>query len=198
VRVVRKYTFDHVRVDELTDVRLVSLIRAIRPLYTWFAEGATDEKIAGHIRCHSEAVLDIVTDGVGDCAAFAISYTELFEKKLVLYRDGTVVRDRSCGLYRELVARSIERTNPDYLCAMTQNPRVYELLQSVAVNGEIYPMSGLDVPSSIQHIARHFCSASTLSQVTLIFRDFYQRIRKEGSFKSGRRSSSERLFEHLG
>lgn len=194
------YTFVCHRVAALSETELADLIQTIRPVYHEFSPKASDGKIGKHIHCHPDAELEIVRNGAGTCTAFGISYAGWSDRLHVLYRDGTVVReeDRSSGVYRELVRRSIERHKPMILCLMTQNPRVYETLQSFAVEGTIYP--GVDgyVHHDAQELGMQYCSAPEFSPETLIFRNFYGSVRKEDSFKKVRDERVRKLFELLG
>lgn len=190
--------YNSIKVDCLRTDEYIRLVQLIKPLYLWFAPQSSDEDIRKRLYQHTNTFIDLsFNEETGVCTGFSVYYVETFEGHEVMFRGGTVVGDRSQGIYKRLLSNGIARTEPDFLVAMTQNPRVYESLRSYSSDQTIYP-SYTEVPQHIQRIARKF-GPITLDEESLIVRDIYHNIRCDESFKTARDENVTRLFkQHLG
>lgn len=185
------------KVADLSAEAYAGLVASITPLYIWFAPHSTDQDIYARLHQHPETHIDLCIDATtGECLAFSVYYTELFEGLYIMFRGGTVVGRRSRGLYRELLERSIETDQPDMIVAMTQNPRVYETLSSYACDiYHVYPSLFHPVPGGIRPIAEHFCKAPGLDTTTFIVPGVYTGIRTDNDFRTVRSFAIRRMFE---
>jgi hypothetical protein len=176
------------------------VINSIREVYLWFSSESTDADIRRRLQQHPDARIDLLLNQTnGFCEGFTVHYTEMFQGHRVMFRGGTVVKHRSNGHYKWLLERSVRMESPDFLVAMTQNPRVYETLRSFSPTGRAYPDEGLNPTDTIRSITKRFCKVPTVNLDTMIVRDVYSNIRKDDSFKTSRDPAVARLFsENLG
>lgn len=173
-------------------------VEKIRSLYLWFAPSSTEDDISQRLHRHTETHLDIITLQTScECVGFSVYHTESLGDRKVMFRGGTVIRDRSQGLYKKFLSLSIDLKNPHFLVAMTQNPRVYETLRSFSPDACAYPSLGRTPPEEIQYIARHFCNVSGFDPVSMRIPDVYKSIRKEDSFRTVRDPVIAEMFAKL-
>jgi hypothetical protein len=111
-----------------------------------------------------------------------------------MFRGGTIVRHRSKGHYKLLLKESICTNSPDFLVAMTQNPRVYEALRSFSPAERAYPAIGYPVPNIVKDITKRFCKVPTVNPETMIVPDVYDNIRKDEEFKIARDPAVAKFF----
>lgn len=194
-----EYTIIRHKVATLSEAEIHVVISQIRSIYTWFSPTSPDGDIAKRLHQHPQAYIDmLIHTRTGECRGFSIYYTERFLGYRVIYRGGTIVSDRSKGLYKKLLRNSISVLEHDFVVAMTQNPRVYETLSSFSPGGKVYPSPEVSVSEELQLIASHFCKIPSIDLQTLIVPDVYSSIRKEGSFKSVNNARTEHFFKaHL-
>jgi len=122
---------------------------------------------------------------------------EPVDGRVVMFRGGTIVRDRSLGLYKKLLEHSVHTFRADVLVTMTQNPRVYESLRSFSAQGIAYPNPEREIPEPIKRIVRQFCRVP-IDPDTLIANGVYREIRKDQTFKTNKELDVTRMFEALG
>lgn len=173
-------------------------VDAIRSLYLWFAPGSTDDDISQRLHRHHETHLDIITlQTSGECVGFSVHHTECLDGRRVMFRGGTIIRDRSQGLYKKFVGFGIGLKDPHFLAAMTQNPRVYETLRSFSPTAYAYPSLDRIPSKEIQCIAQHFCEVPGFDPVSMRIPDVYKSVRKEESFKTARDPIIAEMFAKL-
>lgn len=190
-----QYKIQTIRTAGLSEERLPEIIEQIKGMYLWFAPASTEDDMKRRLRQHDEACIDILTHIESDeCRGFSIYYTEQFNGLRVMYRGGTIVRDRSLGLYKSLLRHSICEEDLDFVVAMTQNPRVYESLRSFASCGVAYPSPNSNVPQTIKLIAQEFCKAPGLDADSMIVSGVYDDIRKDKDFKLAKDHLVEKFF----
>lgn len=183
------------RSNSLTERERSSIANRVREPYLWFSPGSTQEDIYKRFYQNPDTQIDLLVDPENNkCIGFSAHYTERFENLLVMFRGGTVIQDRSRGLYKKLLGHSILVSDADFVVAMTQNQRVYETLRSFSPNQKAYPAPDMDLPELVQKVALKFCRAKTICPDTLVVTDVYQAIRKEAGFKNGRDPLITKMF----
>ncbi|MEK7614145.1 MAG: hypothetical protein AAB428_00560 [Patescibacteria group bacterium] len=171
----------------LTEERYAAVIEHIKEMYLWFAPDSTEEGMRKRIYQHPEAYIDLLMhDESGECRGFSIYYAEQFEGFQVMFRGGTIVKDRSHGLYKALLHHSIDQSKLDFVVAMTQNPRVYETLRSFSPTGIAYPSTNGVFSETIKRITHKFCKVPDINPETMIVSGIYKTIRKENDFRGAR------------
>lgn len=195
-----QYRIQTIRTADISKNKLSEVAEQIKEMFLWFAPDSTDEDIHRRLCQHPEAFADILTHvESGECRGFTVHYTEQFNGSRVMFRGGTIVRDRSRGLYKELLHHSVSKEKQDFVVAMTQNPRVYEALRSLSVCRVAYPAAGVSNPEEIKLIAQVFCKAPGLNSESMIVTNVYGSIRKDKEFKCVKDPSVEKFFaESLG
>lgn len=172
----------------LTEEKYAAIIEHIKEMYVWFAPDSTLEDMRKRIYQHPEAQIDLLMrDESGECRGFSMHYIEQFDGFRIMFRGGTIVKDRSHGLYKALLHHSIDQSKLDFVVAMTQNPRVYEALRSFSPKGIAYPLSTNGVFSeTIRRITRKFCRVPNVNLETMVVPGVYKTIRKEEGFRGAR------------
>ncbi|MEK7460039.1 MAG: hypothetical protein AAB628_00610 [Patescibacteria group bacterium] len=195
-----KYRIQTIKTAGISKDKLSEVAEQIKEMFLWFAPGSTDEDINRRLCQHPEAFVDILTHvESGECRGFTVHYTEQFNGSWVMFRGGTIVRDRSRGLYKILLHHSISAEKQDFVVAMTQNPRVYEALRALSTRGVVYPAVGVSNPEEVKLIAQEFCKAPGLDSESMIVPGVYGSIRKDKEFKSAKDHLVEKFFaESLG
>lgn len=195
-----QYEIQTFRTADLTEVQFSSVVEQIKEMYLWFAPDSTENDMRERLSQHKDAHIDILTHvDTGECRGFSVYYTEEFCGKQVMFRGGTIVRDRSRGLYKDLLHHSVSPEKQDFVVAMTQNPRVYEALRSLSERGIAYPALEVKSSEEVKAIAQAFCKAPGLNPDTMIVSEVYGSIRKDQEFKRAKDSSVEKFFtENLG
>lgn len=195
--VINGYEIRSYKTQELEASEYVQLVEGIRSLYLWFAPDSTDEDIYQRFHRHSETRVDLLVDTQNDqhIIGFSAYQTEIFDGSRVMFRGGTIVSERSKGYYKKILEHGIRLDRPNFLVAMTQNPRVYEALSSFSSNGQTYPSVTGELPSEkIQCIAKRFCKVPDLDPKTFLVPNVYDSIKKDESFKTGRNPAVQRMF----
>ena len=195
-----QYEIQTFRTVDLTEKQFSSVVEQIKEMYLWFAPDSTENDMHERLRQHKEACIDVLTRAdTGECCGFSVYYTEQFGEKRIMFRGGTIVRDRSRGLYKELLHHSVSPEEQDFVVAMTQNPRVYEALRSLSARGVAYPAHEIKNPEEIKIIAQAFCKAPGLNPESMIVPEVYGSIRKDQEFKLVKDHSVEKFFaDNLG
>lgn len=195
-----EYQIQTIKTASISKDKLSEIAEQIKEMFLWFAPGSTDEAIHRRLCQHPEAFVDILTHvESGECRGFTVYYTEQFSGSRVMFRGGTIVCDRSRGLYKELLHHSVFVEKQDFVVAMTQNPRVYEALRSLSERGVVYPAVGVSNPEEIKLIAQEFCKAPGLNSESMIVPNVYDSIRKDQEFKRAKDYLVEKFFaENLG
>lgn len=190
-----QYKIQTFRTVNLTEEQFFDVLEQIKEMYLWFAPGSTENDMRERLSQHTEACIDILTHvDTGECRGFSVYYTEQFGGKRIMFRGGTIVRDRSRGLYKELLHHSVSPERHDFVVAMTQNPRVYEALRSLSAHGVAYPSHDLDNTEEVKGIAQVFCKAPGLNPESMIVPEVYGSIRKDQEFKRTKDPSVEKFF----
>lgn len=186
------------RTADLSQQELMSLCEKIEELYLWFSPSSGSADILKRLTQHPDAYLDLVLDpNTNMCDGFSVHFTQDFQGERVMFRGGTVVRHKSKGDYKRLLAHSIGKVSPSFMAAMTQNPRVYQALRYFSQNDDIYPSPAKEPTELVRAIAKRFCKAPGIDEETLIVRDVYENIRKESSFKTIQDDSVAKMFAEL-
>lgn len=173
-------------------------VEEIRSLYLWFAPYSTDDDISQRLHRHQETRLDIITlQTSGECVGFSVHHTECLDGRRVMFRGGTVIRNRSQGLYKKFVGFGIGLKDPHFLAAMTQNPRVYETLRSFSLSACAYPSLDRTPSEEIQCIAQHFCKVPGFDPISMRIPDVYKSIRKEDAFRTTKNPVIAEMFAKL-
>jgi len=190
-----QYKLETLRTDGLSESELGKVAEQIKAMYLWFAPDSTDDDIHARLCQHAEAHIDILTHvESGECRGFSVYYTEQINGHRVMFRGGTIVRDRSCGLYKILLLNSISVEEQDFVAAMTQNPRVYETLRSLSSFGVAYPSMGANPPEAVRGIVSALCKVPSIDLDTMIVHDIYNTIRKDADFKKAKDPLVEKFF----
>jgi hypothetical protein len=193
-----QYAVFSYRTASLSRDEYICLVQMIWDLYIWFAPDSSMTDVYNRLHRNPETYVDVVVDTIsGSCVGFSAYHTECFEGKHLMFRGGTVVSDRSKGLYKGLLEHAVQVFAPDFLVAMTQNQRVYESLRSFSSCSCAYPSLDKEVPLDIQRIAQYFCPVQDFNPESMIVQGVYNSIRKEKSFKTGRDSRVSKMFNTL-
>ena len=183
----RGYSIKSLASKDLTEEGCSAIIGHIKNMYLWFAPDSTEEDMRSRMYQHPEARIDLLMHNEsGECRGFSIHYVEQFDGFRVMFRGGTIVKDRSHGLYKTLLHHSIDQSELDFVVAMTQNPRVYEALRSFSPAGIAYPPVNGDCSETIKRITRKFCRVPDVDLETMIVPGVYGTIRKEDDFRGAR------------
>ncbi len=190
------YSINSFSSKTLTEERYAAIIGHIKEMYLWFAPDSTEDDMRKRICQHPEAYIDLLMqDEGGECRGFSVHYVEQFEGFQVMFRGGTIVKDRSHGLYKALLRHSIDQSKLDFVVAMTQNPRVYETLRSFSPTGIAYPSAKGSFSETIKRITHKFCRVPDVNLETMIVPGVYKTIRKEDTFKGARDPEVMEFFE---
>jgi hypothetical protein len=194
------YKIETFRTSGLSEKELNVIVEKIKKMYAWFDQAATEVGIRLRLCQHAEAHIDILSDiSTDECRGFSVYYTEQYNNSCVIFRGGTIVLDRSQGLYRALLCNSVSFGRHDFVVAMTQNPRVYETLRSLAPSSVVYPSVDENPTKTIRGIAKAFCKAPGVDLDTMIVRGVYKTIRKDREFMTATDPYVEKFFkENLG
>lgn len=194
---INGYVIHSHKTCELTEEEYAKLAEKVRSLYLWFAPDSTNEDIYQRFHRHPETRVDLLIDiqNSQHVIGFSAYQTETFDGSRVMFRGGTIVSERSHGFYKKILEHGIRLDRPDFLVAMTQNPRVYEALSSFSSHGQTYPSVTGELPSEkIQCIAKRFCKAPNLDPKTFLVPNVYDSIKKDESFKTGRNPAVQKMF----
>lgn len=192
---LQQYSVRTVRTAGLAIIDYKDIIEHIRDLYLWFAPASTEDDIHERLYRHPNTHIDLLFDTTSNqCCGFSIYYTEQYNGFRIMFRDGTVVRDRSKGLYRLLLQNSINPEEQDFVVAMTQNPRVYATLRSFSATGAVYPSPHEKPSNRIKQIASKFCKAPGMDVDTLVVSEVYSGINKSDDFKTVKDSCTAEFF----
>lgn len=190
-----QYKIQTIRTADLFERELGEVVEQIKEMYLWFAPDSTDADIRARLCQHAEAHIDILTHiESNECRGFSVYYTEHLGGIRVMFRGGTIVRDRSRGLYKTLLHNSISVEKQDFVAAMTQNPRVYETLRSLSPSGVAYPSLGVKPPEEVKMIVSALCKVPSINIDTMVVPDIYDTIRKDADFKKAKDPSVEKFF----
>jgi hypothetical protein len=181
------YEIHTLRTADLSRDELCKVVNEIKELYLWFSPTSSGADMRDRLLRHRNTHISILRNAEnGACRGFSVYYTETFDGLRVIFRDGTIVRDRSRGLYKALLQHSISPECHDYVVAMTQNPRVYETLRSFSRSEKIFPSPIIVVSDEVREIAEKFCKAPNIALDTLIVREVYGEIRKDFEFTNSK------------
>jgi hypothetical protein len=190
------HVIQSLRTAQLAEANYEKIVGLIKDLYLWFAPGSTDADINKRLHQHPDAMIDLlINKTTGMCDGFSVHYTELFQGNAVMFRGGTIVRQRSKGHYKELLEHSILGGRQDFVVAMTQNPRVYESLRAFSSTGIIYPSPDTESPLLVKKIAERFCKVPISDFDKMIVHNVYASIRKDEEFKTARDPAVAKMFK---
>ena len=190
-----QYKIQTTKTATLDEVRLTKIVDEIKDLYIWFAPESTNDTIRARLLQHSQACIDVLTSASSEkCVGFSVYYTDVIGGSRVMFRGGTIVKDRSRGLYKALLQKAISAEKPDFVVAMTQNPRVYETLRSFSPSGIAYPSEGRILPTELKNVVTAFCKVPGFSFDTMVIPGIYDSIRKDYDFKTATDPLVEKFF----
>ena len=191
-----QYTIQTTKTASLGETALAKIMNEIKDLYLWFAPESTEDAIRVRLLQHPRAFIDMLTSVNSEkCAGFSVYYTDVVDGTRVMFRGGTIVKDRSRGLYKTLLQKAISAEKPDFVVAMTQNPRVYEALRSFSPSGIAYPDKGRILPAELKNVVTAFCKVPGLSLDTMVIPGIYDSIRKDHDFKTATDPLVEKFFK---
>lgn len=173
------------KVSSLIPSEIEDMVAYIRHPYLWFSSESTDEDIRKRLTRHPNTRLNVLSDKkTRECTGFSVFYTENIQGKEVMFRGGTVILDRSKGLYKRIIEEDLTHFHADCIVTKTQNPRVFETLRSFSPTNTSFPSFGdMSPPEWVLGLAYQFCEGLNFDPRTFVLKDLYEPLRRDCDFK---------------
>jgi len=182
---IGEHYLERYKVSSLIPSEIEDMVAYIRRPYLWFSSESTDDGIRKRLTRHPQTRLNILSDKkTRECVGFSVFYTETIQGMEVMFRGGTVILDRSKGLYKTIIERDLKHCHSDCIVTKTQNPRVFETLRSFSPTLTTYPSFDENPPPEwVLGLAHRFCEGLNFDPRTFVLKDLYEPLRRDEDFK---------------